>query len=76
VDWESLKLAPPERDLQVLLDTGEATVDADRRMVELFDLDWRLDEIDQYSTWFATEHADSADDRIAFGDLLHELHRA
>ena len=75
VDWESLKLAPPERDLQVLLDAGEARVDADPDMLALFDLEWRLREIDEYASWFEAEHADTADDRIGFGDLLEELHR-
>ena len=75
VDWESLKLAARERDLRVLLDAGEATVEADPEMLQMFDLEWRLDEIDQYAAWFAAEHAGSEDDRIAFGDLLHELIR-
>ena len=75
VDWESLKLAPAEMDLRVLLDAGEVSVDADPEMVEMFDLEWRLDEIDQYADWFAAEHPGSDDDRIAFGDLLHELAR-
>jgi spectinomycin phosphotransferase len=74
IDWESLKLAPPERDLQVLLDAG-AQVDADPEMVEMFDLEWRLDEINQYVTWFAAEHYDTEDDRIAFAGILHELTR-
>jgi spectinomycin phosphotransferase len=75
VDWESLKLAPPERDLRVLLDAGEERVAADPEMIRLFDLEWRLDEIDQYAAWFAAGHPGSNDDRIAFGDLLHELSR-
>jgi spectinomycin phosphotransferase len=74
VDWESLKLAPPELDLRVLLEAG-AHVDADPGMVEMFDLEWRLDEIAQYSTWFAAEHHGTEDDRIAFDGLLHELSR-
>lgn len=75
VDWESLKLAPREMDVRVLLDAGEATVDADPEMLEMFDLEWRLDEIDQYAGWFAAEHRGSDDDRIAFDGLLHELSR-
>jgi spectinomycin phosphotransferase len=75
VDWESLKLAPAEMDLRVLVDAGEVSVDADPEMVEMFDLEWRLDEIDQYAGWFAAEHSGSDDDRIAFDDLLDELAR-
>jgi spectinomycin phosphotransferase len=74
IDWESLKLAPPELDLRVLIEAG-ADVDANPEMVEMFDLEWRLDEINQYARWFAAEHHGTEDDRIAFGDLLHEMSR-
>jgi spectinomycin phosphotransferase len=75
VDWESLTLAPRELDLRVLPDELAATVGADPEMLEMFDLEWRLDEVDQYAGWFAAEHRGSEDDRIAFGGLLHELSR-
>ena len=42
-------------------------------MLELFDLEWRLDEINQYAAWFAAPHTGTADDDIAFGGLLDEL---
>ena len=74
LDWESLMLAPPERDLGVLLDAG-AQVDAEPEMIEMFDLQWRLDEIQQYVTWFAAEHQGTEDDRIALAGLLDELNR-
>jgi spectinomycin phosphotransferase len=74
VDWESLKLAPAERDLRVLLDAG-ADVEVDSAMVEMFDLEWRLDEISQYAGWFAAPHTGTADDEIAFDGLLDELTR-
>lgn len=74
LDWESLRLAPRERDLRVLLDAG-AKLDADRDMVEMFDLEWRLDEINQYAAWFAAEHHGTEDDQTAFGALLEELNR-
>ena len=44
-------------------------------MVELFDLEWRLDEIAQYSAYFAAEHADDQDSRTSLGGLRHELGR-
>jgi spectinomycin phosphotransferase len=74
VDWESLKLAPAELDLRTLVEAGVET-DADAEMVELFDLEWRLDEVSQYAAWFAAPHAGTADDDIAFAGLLHELTR-
>ena len=77
VDWDTLKLAPPELDLQILVDAGMSpeAVGADPEMLELFDLEWRLDEISQYAAWFAAPHTGTEDDRIAFGGLLHELER-
>ena len=50
-------------------------VDADPDMVELFDLEWRLAEIDEYANWFAAPHTGTADDRTAYEGLLDELRR-
>lgn len=69
VDWASMRLAPRERDLRWLPKVGDAA------LVEMFDLEWRLDEISQYADWFETRHAGSESDRIALGGLLHELSR-
>lgn len=51
VDWESLKLAPRERDLRNLPEVPRwsGPRPADPRMLEMFDLEWRLDEISQYA---------------------------
>lgn len=76
VDWESLKLAPRERDLRTLVLAGHAQSDADPEMLEMFDLEWRLDEISAYATWFEAPHAGTEDDRVALGGLLAELERA
>lgn len=76
VDWESLKLAPRERDLGGIVQAGRADlVDPDGRLLELFDLEWRLDEISQYATWFEATHTGTASDQVAFGGLLAELNR-
>ncbi|MGH3351663.1 MAG: hypothetical protein ACRDPS_13440 [Nocardioides sp.] len=61
VDWESMKLAPADRDL--------------RAPGGLFDLEWRLDEIDQFASWFAGSHGDTEDDREAIAGLEAELDR-
>ena len=45
-------------------------------MIEMFDLEWRLDEINQYADWFESPHSGNASDRVAFGGLLEELERA
>lgn len=85
VDWESLAVAPRERDLATLVDHGPGWEDAytwpagadgpDPGALELFDLEWRLDEIAQYADLFAGEHADDADARTSLGGLRHELTR-
>jgi len=77
VDWDTLRLAPPELDLRTLVDAGvlPAEAGADPEMLELFDLEWRLDEISQYAEWFAAPHSGNADDEIAIADLLEELSR-
>lgn len=74
VDWESLKLAPAELDLRTLVDAGVPT-EGEPEMFELFDLEWRLDEVNQYAAWFAAPHSGNSDDEVAFGGLQHELTR-
>ncbi len=44
-------------------------------MLDLFDLEWRLDEISQYATRFSSPHTGTASDKVAMGGLLHELVR-
>ncbi|KUJ69430.1 aminoglycoside phosphotransferase [Streptomyces albus subsp. albus] len=74
VDWESLALAPRERDYADLLDTGAGDrLAPDPAMVELFSLDWRLSEIDEYARWFAGPHTGTDDDRTALAGLYEEL---
>ncbi|MGH3345790.1 MAG: hypothetical protein ACRDO4_02300, partial [Nocardioides sp.] len=76
VDWESLKAGPPERDLRYLVDQGhEGLCTTDPDLVEMFDLEWRLDEVAQYAEWFQAPHAGTESDRVALGGLLHELER-
>ncbi len=70
VDWESLALAPRERDYADLLDAVEG---ADPAMVELFALDWRLSELDEYARWFAAPHTGTDDDHTALEGLHEEL---
>lgn len=80
VDWETAMLAPAERDWRTLVERGlpadgpDGSLDA--AMLDLFDLEWRLDEIDQYAGWFSSPHSGNASDQVALGGLLHELTRA
>jgi len=74
IDWESLQLAPRERDLATLVHEG-VPVAADPAMVRLFDLEWRLSEIWSFATWLHEPHTDGPDDRQALAGLRHELER-
>ena len=74
LDWESLALAPRERDLVTLLQEGR-DVDHDPGLVRLFDLEWRLSEISSFAQWLQQPHVGDADDRTALGGLTHELTR-
>ena len=88
VDWESMKRAPRERDFASLLSTGTGWCPASGRAighgpewrpdwaaVEMFDLEWRLDEISQYADRFEAAHLGTESDRVAIGGLLEELAR-
>ena len=44
-------------------------------MIEMFDLEWRLDEMLRYAAWFAGPARGTDDDRIAFDGLVSELRR-
>ncbi|MFC4056146.1 phosphotransferase family protein [Actinomadura syzygii] len=74
VDWESLALAPPERDYADLLPAADLLL-PDPAMVELFALDWRLSEIAEYARWFAAPHTGTDDDHTAMEGLYEELAR-
>lgn len=74
IDWESLLLAPAERDLLAPEAADLVEHDPDRR--RLFDLEWRLAEIDAYAQWLRGEHQDTEDVRTALSGLRHELTRA
>ncbi|MFI0779610.1 phosphotransferase family protein [Streptomyces sp. NPDC021212] len=74
VDWESLTLASRERDYADLLTAGAGDrLHADPAMAELFALDWRLSEIDEYARWFTADHAGTDDDHTAPEGLHEEL---
>jgi len=75
LDWESLLLAPAERDLGTLVLSGDDAGRADPDLIRLFDLEWRLAEIQAYTLWLAGPHDDSEDARIALGGLRDELTR-
>lgn len=73
VDWETLAVAPPERDLRDLPAEARAALIVDEEMIALFDLEWRLMEIEVYAHWFRAPHAGSEDDMIALEGLREEI---
>lgn len=74
IDWESLRLAPRERDLATLVHAGVAT-DGDPAMIRLFDLEWRLSEVWSFARWLQGPHEGDADDQMALAGLTDELTR-
>lgn len=87
VDWESLRVAPRERDLRTVLRGAEGaepltayaanggTADLDADMFELFDLEGWLWEIADYAVRFAAPHTgDRADGQAGEDDA--RLHQA
>ncbi|WP_019202745.1 phosphotransferase [Tsukamurella sp. 1534] len=73
VDWESLRCAPPERDLLDIPSHLREQRGARPWAVELFRLEWRLSEIAEYVDWFGLPHSGGADDDAAFAGLCEEL---
>lgn len=66
LDWESLLLAPAERDLgPVGLVHNDVTA--------MFALEWRLSEIAAYADCFSSPHTGTEDDRVALADLAEQL---
>ena len=85
VDWESLRVAPRERDLRSVLrgadgaeplsayvaHGGTAALDDD--MVELFDLEWWLWEVAEYAVRFHGPHDGDEDDARFHQAFLEEV---
>lgn len=80
VDWDTVRVAPRERDLRdVLRGPGdpawcayrESAGDVEWRpeVAELFHAWWDLSEIGEYVRWFRGPHTDTADDRTPWGGL-------
>jgi spectinomycin phosphotransferase len=85
VDWESLRVAPRERDLRTVLRGADGaeplsayvahggTADLDDDMVELFDLEWWLWEIAEYAVRFHARHDGDGDDARFHQAFLEEV---
>jgi spectinomycin phosphotransferase/16S rRNA (guanine(1405)-N(7))-methyltransferase len=78
VDWDTLLIAPPERDLWwlVLEDGALATeyerrtrMDVDPAAIEVYRMRWRLEDIAAYVAEFRADHADDANTRASWAAL-------
>lgn len=85
VDWDTVLLAPPERDLWHLADDDESILDAyagasgveiDREALSLYRLWWDLSEISGYLSLFAGPHGESADSAESWQELNRYLRPA
>jgi hypothetical protein len=85
VDWESVLMAPPERDLwglaeadaSVLADYSAQTGTViDHDALRLYRLWYDLAEISGYITWFSGSHGDTADTAEAWRNLQYFLRPA
>ena len=83
IDWDTVRLAPRERDLALLATDDPAVLAAYQRgaaayvpsaaMMELYSLRWALSEICEYVTRFHAPHGDGPDDRASWEELAEYL---
>jgi len=85
VDWESVLLAPPERDLWGLAETDASVLDdysaltgtvIDQDALRLYRLWYDLAEISGYIGWFSGSHGGTADSAEAWQNLQYYLRPA
>ena len=82
IDWDTALIAPPERDLWMLIDedpqiaadyTERTGVPLDDAALRLYRLWWDLCEISLFSAEFRAPHADTEDTRVAWAALSRFL---
>lgn len=76
IDWDTVALAPRERDLWMIEPRDDQdwaayqqTSEADPAAIELYQLWWKLSEICGYVATFQAAHVDDANTRIAWREL-------
>lgn len=73
LDWETLALAPRERDL---LGGTHEWVEGDPDLLRFFQLEWSLSEVEGYARWLGGPHAEDADTTTALAGLREETEAA
>ncbi|WP_169815328.1 phosphotransferase [Nocardia yamanashiensis] len=80
IDWESARIAPPERDLWDLSDPTALQRYTERtghpllpELLDLYRLRWDLTEVALYSHGFRIPHGDSENDRMSWQGLLESI---
>ncbi|OSY42748.1 MULTISPECIES: phosphotransferase family protein [Pseudonocardia] len=81
IDWDTVGLGVPERDLAVVSDdpaelaayTELTGVRPDPVALELYGLRWTLADLGEFLRWFRAPHSDDADSRTAWEGLLQTL---
>lgn len=84
IDWETARLAPPERDLWALIDEDERSrsfycqrtgLDLDENALDLYRRWWDLCEVSLYTADLQAEHGDTPETRIAWQGLRQHVDR-
>lgn len=81
VDWDTVGMAVPERDLWLVAETGDDLAryaDAtghtpDQGLLRLYRLRWALDDVAEFVQWFRAPHARTPDAEVAWSGLQGTL---
>ena len=84
IDWDTVAMAPPERDVSQIATARNEGIDRyeqatgralDRAVITLYRLRWYLDDVASAIRLFRNRHRDTADTRLFWDALAPELHR-
>lgn len=76
IDWDTVKVAPRERDLWMIAADGFAVPGADRDMLRLYRVQWDLDELTDYALRFADPDDAGPVGPEAWDDFVQYVERA
>jgi spectinomycin phosphotransferase len=70
IDWDTARLAPPERDVWMTggedVYTRKSGRPIDQRLIDFYRLRWDLDDLSSFGTWFVADHQATADTKIGW----------